>query len=179
MAIETLLGSDTISQGKDKINNNFTYSVPAGGIIMWSGSLTNIPSGWALCDGSSGTPNLVDRFIVGAGSTYSVNDIGGEDTHTLSASEMPSHSHTFSANTSSAGAHSHSLTGNPAGWGAGPNNQGRMRVDANSPANNWNQSTNSTGAHTHSINGTTSASGSNTAHENRPPYFALAFIMKL
>ena len=46
--------------------------IPKGGIIMWSGATTAIPQGWALCDGTNGTPNLRDRFIVGAGSTYAV-----------------------------------------------------------------------------------------------------------
>jgi len=52
-------------------------AVPAGGIIMWSGSIGSIPTGWNLCDGSNGTPNLTDRFIVGAGSSYAVGNTGG------------------------------------------------------------------------------------------------------
>lgn len=49
---------------------------PSGGIIMWSGAVNDIPVGWALCDGSNGTPDLRDRFIVGAGGAYSVGDTG-------------------------------------------------------------------------------------------------------
>jgi hypothetical protein len=57
--------------------------VPSGVITMWSGSIATIPSGWALCDGSNSTPNLKDRFIVGAGSSYQVGVKGGEATHIL------------------------------------------------------------------------------------------------
>lgn len=77
--------------------------VPIGGIIMWSGSTTAIPSGWALCNGSNGTPNLRDRFIVGAGQTYSVGANGGSDVLT----EVPKHSHTFSGSTTTDGKHDH------------------------------------------------------------------------
>jgi hypothetical protein len=66
--------------------------IPAGVILMWSGSIASIPSGWVLCDGANGTPNLRDRFIVGAGSTYGVGATGGSADATL-----PSHTHSLSA----------------------------------------------------------------------------------
>jgi len=52
-------------------------AVPSGGIIMWSGSISSVPSGYYLCDGSNGTPNLKDSFVVGAGNTYAVGNTGG------------------------------------------------------------------------------------------------------
>jgi hypothetical protein len=52
-------------------------AVPAGGIIMWSGSIASIPSGYVLCDGTNGTPNLKDSFVVGSGATYAVGNTGG------------------------------------------------------------------------------------------------------
>lgn len=52
-------------------------NVPQGGIIMWSGSIASIPADWALCDGTNGTPDLRDKFVVGAGSAYNVGDAGG------------------------------------------------------------------------------------------------------
>jgi len=67
--------------------------IPAGIISLWYGSVASIPSGWNLCDGSNGTPDLRDRFVIGAGSTYSVDAIGGEATHVLTESEMPTHRH--------------------------------------------------------------------------------------
>jgi len=76
--------------------------LPRGVIVMWSGSITSIPPGWALCDGETHTapdgtqvttPDLKDRFIVGAGGEYSVGATGGEKYHTLTVAEIPSHYH--------------------------------------------------------------------------------------
>lgn len=77
---------------------------PSGAIAMWSGSEASIPSGWVLCNGLNGTPDLRDRFVVGAGSHYARNDTGGSDTvtttgtvtiagHSLTAAETPLHTH--------------------------------------------------------------------------------------
>lgn len=74
----------------DKIDK---YLCPAGIITMWSGSQSNIPTGWALCNGQNGTPDLRNRFIVGAGDEYNVSSNGGAKTHTITIDEMPSHSH--------------------------------------------------------------------------------------
>ena len=70
------------------------YMVPKGTIVMWYGS--EIPDGWVLCDGDNGTPNLVGRFPLGAikdDEKYGLEKSGGEETHTLTIAEMPSHSH--------------------------------------------------------------------------------------
>jgi type II secretory pathway pseudopilin PulG/microcystin-dependent protein len=73
--------------------------VPVGGIIMWSGSPGSVPAGWALCNGSNGTPNLLDRFVIGAGSSYSANTAGGgERSVTIGIDQMPHHAHGFSDN---------------------------------------------------------------------------------
>ncbi|MCS7227923.1 MAG: phage tail protein, partial [Endomicrobia bacterium] len=93
------------------------YMVPRGAIIMWSGSAASIPAGWALCDGTNGTPDLRDKFIIAAGGTYSPGATGGTTSHThsvdiaafTSAAES-SHTHSInppSATTSSAGSHDH------------------------------------------------------------------------
>ena len=81
--------------GKTIIGNTEYFMVPKGGIIIWSGSVNNIPTGWVLCDGNNGTPNLTDRFVLGAGNNYTVGSTGGEATHTLTIDEMPSHSHEY------------------------------------------------------------------------------------
>ncbi len=52
-------------------------NVPSGGIIVWSGSASAIPSGYVLCNGTNNTPNLQDSFVVGAGNSYLVNAGGG------------------------------------------------------------------------------------------------------
>ena len=63
--------------------------VPSGVIVMWSGTIATVPTGWYLCDGQNGTPNLLDRFIVGAGNLYSMNDTAGS-----SDAVVVSHTHT-------------------------------------------------------------------------------------
>lgn len=67
----------------------------AGTIAMWYGNVANIPEGWVLCDGSNNTPDLRDRFVVGAGSSYNPHDLGGVNSHTLTIDEIPSHNHTY------------------------------------------------------------------------------------
>lgn len=67
-------------------------SVPQGSIIPWYGDKANIPDGFALCDGTKGTPDLRDRFLVGAGSSYSLGAKGGEAMHKLVGAELPSQS---------------------------------------------------------------------------------------
>lgn len=65
-------------------------------IVMWSGSIVSIPAGWVLCDGANGTPDLRDKFIVGAGGTYNPGDTGGAASHTHEFT-LPNHTHTFPA----------------------------------------------------------------------------------
>jgi microcystin-dependent protein len=131
--------------------------IPKGGIIMWSGSISNIPAGWALCDGTNGTPDLRNRFIVGAGSSYAVGATGGEATHVLTINEMPSHSH-------------------PPGTGSSRH----FVVDGSSSDPTYygpaNINVSGLGYITSTATGST---GGGAAHENRPPYYALAYIMKL
>ena len=79
---------------KTIIGNTEYFMIPKGGIIIWSGSANDIPTGWVLCDGSNGTPDLRDRFVLGAGNNYAVGSTGGEATHTLTIDEMPKHNHT-------------------------------------------------------------------------------------
>ncbi|WP_313758483.1 hypothetical protein [Tissierella sp.] len=156
-----------------KENNNIAIGsgVPKGIITMWSGSIASVPSGWTLCDGTNGAPDLRNRFIVGAGSEYNVGNTGGEKGVKLTEAQMPSHSHSSgSLYTTSAGSHSHgfNLTKSagyePFAGGDNPRDSG---------------STSSAGSHTHGVSGSTSSAGSGQPHENRPPYYALAFIMKL
>ena len=156
---------------------------PSGGIILWSGSVASIPSGWLLCNGSSGTPDLRDRFVVGAGSTYAVGATGGAASVTLSTAEIPSHTHTFSGTTDTVGDHTHTINisyspdfdyygNNVTGLNAGQN--GANSVTGQSV----NLTTAGAGNHSHTVSGTTGAAGSGGSHENRPPYYALAYIMK-
>jgi microcystin-dependent protein len=168
-------------------------AVPTGFIGMWSGSLATIPTGWALCDGSGGRPDLRDRFIVGAGSTYSIGATGGANSVSLTEANIPSHTHSFSGSGSSSEAGSHSHTINDPGHTHSYQSQTTPFIAGTGGSYNLSATTSSTGsattgisinsagAHTHSITvtGVVGSTGSGTAHENRPPYFALAFIIKL
>ena len=179
-----------------------TQSMPSGGIIMWSGSIVSIPAGWFLCNGLNGTPNLQDRFVVGAGSTYAVGATGGAATVALTPDQMPGHNHTFSGNTGgqsanhthsggtdSQGAHTHTAFTNRDSGGSSSTSRPTTGNPALTGSNNL--STDSDGAHAHNVwtygasndhshaySGTTSWVGSGWAHENLPPYYALAYIMK-
>lgn len=88
-ASEILDGAATAAQVK--------ALVVRGMIVMWSGAATAIPVGWALCNGSNGTPDLRGKFVLGAGGTYSTGSTGGEATHRLTTGEMPSHSHSVAS----------------------------------------------------------------------------------
>ena len=150
---------------------------PSGGIIMWSGSIANVPSGWYLCDGNNGTPNLTGKFIVHAdadsGGTYAPGDTGGADTVALSEAEMPAHTHTFSGTTNTTGAHTHTVV--TLGLSSAVR---QSEVSPGGILDPYTNTTSSAGNHSHTFSGTTSSTGSGSAHENRPPYYALAYIMK-
>lgn len=93
-------------------NGNWTpvnsVAIPTGVIVMWSGTQASIPNGWALCNGTNGTPDLRDRFILSVadtGTSYDVGATGGAHNYNLSVAQLPSHS--FTGTTSSDGNHSH------------------------------------------------------------------------
>ncbi len=121
-------------------------SIPNGIIVMWSGSASSIPSGWALCNGqtvgSSATPDLRGMFIVGSGGTYSTGDTGGSESVVLTTSDLPSHTHTISAHTHNIGNHGHS-------------------VDSHS--HNIGNHTHSVGDHWHNFSGSATGNTGNTA----------------
>lgn len=171
----------------------FTVSMK-GVIVMWSGSADNIPEGWALCDGTNGTPDLRDRFIVGAGREYAVGDTGGAKEVTLTTAQMPKHSHTGSTN--SAGSHTHTGTTNTAGAHSHSYTRysyvdrvSQITLTANALIGTRTENTSSAGAHSHTLNidsagdhthtVTTNEAGGGQPHENRPPYYALCFIMRV
>lgn len=80
-------GGESVEQAE------YLVKAPIGTIVIWSGAEDSIPSGWHLCDGTSGTPDLRDKFILGAGASYGVGATGGEENHTLAIEEIPSHAH--------------------------------------------------------------------------------------
>ena len=145
--------------------------VPIGGIIMWSGSVATIPSSWALCNGTNGTPNLQDRFLVGAGSGYAVGATGGSANATL-----VSHSHTGTTGGQSAD-HTHTFSTYQDDYAFLSNNQPPPGFGRDGTGTvNWGTSGTSNN-HTHDF--TTSTQGSSATNANLPPYYALAFIMRV
>jgi microcystin-dependent protein len=156
--------------------------IPSGGIIMWSGAVSAIPSGWVLCNGSNSTPDLRNRFVVGAGSTYAVNATGGSDSVTLSTANLPAHNHSFSGSgtTNTEGDHTHPNVAKPHPFDSGRDGDSGSNSVGLLEGQTLGNSTGAAGSHNHTvtISGTTGNTGDGTAHENRPPYYALAYIMK-
>lgn len=134
--------SDDISDRRPLVGMS---TVPSNAIVMWSGAIGDIPTGWTLCDGTNGAPNLQNRFIVGAGDQYAVDAAGGADEVQLTEAELASHSHQADFDETDGGSGNVSLM-NAAG------DEGTASVDS---------------------------AGGDEPHENRPPYYALAYIMKL
>lgn len=142
------------------VTTALTTVFPSGGIILWSGSVASIPSGWYLCNGSNSTPDLRDKFIVGAGSTYAVGATGG-------SADAVVVSHTHTATVTDPG-HTHGLDTrkDAAGGGAGEyvNYNTTKTININTATTGITVS-----------NSTTGVSGTNA---NLPPYYALCYIMK-
>lgn len=157
-------------------NNNsiattaFVRSIlPAGVVLMWSGSIATIPSGWLLCDGTNGTPDLRNRFIVGAGSTYAVSSTGGS-----ADAIVVSHTHTATSSVTDPG-HTHGTTpASPLVGTAQQNAPGGAVANPGTPATlSINSAT--TGI---SVSTSIASAGSSGTNANLPPYYALAYIMK-
>jgi hypothetical protein len=134
----------------------------AGMIMLWSGSSGTIPSGWLLCDGSNSTPDLRNRFVVGATSTYAVGTTGGSANAIVVA-------HTHTGTTSTVGDHVHTANAGLSDFDAGPFGGGRAQITQT-------LTTNPAGAHNHTF--TTGSTGSSGTNANLPPYYALCYIMK-
>lgn len=142
-------------------------TIPAGMISLWYGAIGSVPAGWYLCDGSNGTPDLRDRFVVGAGSTYSVSQTGGS-----TDAIVVSHTHTATSTVTDAG-HTHGFSSNVL---ANPGNiqqtgSGAFVGGTSLPATQ----TATTGITVATTNASAGVSGTNA---NLPPYYALAYVMK-
>ena len=146
----TIVGSTVPAPGTQ---NNL---LPIGSIIIWSGTVVSIPTGWQLCDGTNGTPDLRDRFVVGASQdsggvsmtnvSGTLTQTGGEAKHTIPIDEMPVHSHGLK------------IVGNLRGGGS----DGQPRWDGGVIRSDVIQN-----------------AGGGQPHNILPPYYALCFIMKI
>lgn len=150
---------------------------PRGIIVMWSGATNAIPTGWALCNGQDGTPDLRDRFVIGAGSTYGVGAKGGSKDAVVVAHTHTQAEHSHTATTNSTGAHTHTVP-----FVSGTTGTARISGTA-SNGDTKTVTTSSAGAHSHTVtvaNATPAinSTGVDGADKNLPPYYALAYIMK-
>lgn len=148
--IQTQLNA--ITSDITQLNTDVAAAVPSGMIMMWSGASNAIPSGYVLCDGTNSTPDLRDRFVVGAGSTYAVGATGGSASVTLTTAQLPAHTHTYT----DSNVLQQSLP------------SGGIDIDFN----------NTTWDPNGLLNKTTGSTGSGSSHENRPPYYSLCYVMK-
>jgi len=155
---------------KAYVDTTVAAAVPTGVILMWSGTIANIPSGWYLCDGTNGTPNLTDRFVIHAdadsGGTNNVGVSGGSKT--ITAANMPQHNHSVSITTSSNGSHNHTYAttyGSTAGSYPRADKSNTTTINTSTAPN-----------HNHTVSGNTGNKGSGTNY--MPKYYALAFIQK-
>ena len=148
---------------------------PIGLIAMWYGTLDNMPTGWWLCDGTHGTPDLRDRFVMGAGSSYGTNTTGG-----YTDACLPSHDHggggAISGSTTAAGNHTHASFGEGAPNGGGA--AGVPNFGGNTPRD---PAVQAAGEHTHDFSGSyaIAAAGEDPTGRNIPPFYALAYIMRI
>ena len=142
-----------------------TPTLPTGCIVLWSGAVGSIPSGFYLCNGANGTPDLRDRFIVGAGSSYSVAQTGGS-----ADSIVVSHNHTATS-TSTVTDPGHTHTSNASSQSGGPQsgygNAGGSNATINSAVTGITVATSTTNV----------AAGTSGTGANNPLYYALAYIM--
>lgn len=147
-------------------NSTPTVSVPVGIIEIWTGTIATIPSGWELCDGLDGRPNLLDQFIRGVPNAVTeAGATGGAVNITLTIAEMANHSHTLTETP-----HSH--------------NSKMGTTDANNSGISQGSSTNypvgfqfiTRGA---SVNPSVGNTGGGTSHNNIPPFFEVAYIIKV
>ena len=154
---------------------------PSGGIIMWSGTIATIPSGWFLCNGSNSTPDLRNRFVIGAfqdttGVAYTT--VTGADTQTGGTKDAitVSHTHTATSTVTDAG-HSHALT-NYGSAQAGDDNGGAPVMASTGYGTGRSPNPTNTATTGITVATTNTSSGSSGTNQNLPPYYALAFIMK-
>ena len=179
--------------------NTLNIGIPIGTIAIWSGALATIPDGWQICDGTNGTRDLRNRFVVGAGSTYSPSATGGS-----ADAALPSHTHTATSTSTFTGAalgtHSHGVTDNghthtvtntggahnaavpggnyAAGSGFGGTAQGSASSTSTTGISIQAQSA-GTPSGTVVTSTTLSTEGVSGIDANLPPYMALYYIQKM
>lgn len=178
-------GYSTIPQSTDPL-----FLVPSGGIMMWHGLIANIPAGWVICDGNNGTPDLEDRFVVGAPAATEAGGLTGETTHIHPA--HANHVFTQPGNHASLADHAHDQTvytgssfldkGSTQLFGAGTsvnmfNQYSRTSTTSNSRSPDLTKAVSAGTPNAHSGGGV-DAHSAHDSPNSRPPFFVILFIMK-
>jgi len=152
--------------------------LPPGVIVMWSGTLASIPSGWALCDGGEHegaiAPDLRDSFVYGASNGEDPGATGGAATHSHTYSDLPQHTHTASC--SVAGQHSHSYTDADVSRGVSSGSNYTAMLKS---THTYYTSSDGDHSHTITIDDAGQASCVTDDASTLPPYYKVAFIIKL
>ena len=158
--------TNTLKVGNIVDSSGNASAFVTGMIILWYGDTSNIPGGWVLCNGSNSTPDLRDRFVIGAGNNFNSGNTGGNNSITLSEANLPSHRHYVVSN---------SFGGqNRTNSNVSANNQVAKGTGAGNLYESYNLA--STGGSASA--GRSSSVGSGTAIDNKPLYHALCYIMK-
>lgn len=175
--------------------NTLNIGMPIGTIALWSGALATIPDGWQICDGTNGTVNLRDRFVVGAGSLYNPGTTGGS-----ADAALPSHTHTATSTSTFTGTqlptHGHGLNdpghrhfvkegtflqNSGAGFATGTDisNPRSVATTTVTTGISVNDQTAGTPSGTVVTSTTLSTEGVTASNRNLPPYYALYYIQKM
>lgn len=197
--VETRLTSEDVENAVNAPSVFSPSMVPVGGIVMYGGVLASLPANWKVCDGTAGTPDLRDKFIVGVSGTKALAATGGSAdavvvSHDHAASTgSESADHTHSGTTSAVGDHQHvsvagggTADGSALGTSAGSSYPTPWGFASGSPS----QSTSAAGGHSHSFTSggrsaahthsvTVTAIGVSGADKNLPPYYALYYIKRV
>jgi microcystin-dependent protein len=179
-----IVNSDISVNGELFLSGGNLGGVPIGCILMWSGSVANIPIYWRLCDGNNNTPNLMNRFIVGGGGDYDVDNSGGAVDKTLTESNLPSHNHHVNAQSVTAAAdgnHRHYWQASRQLAGRDDdNNTAELSKGDRAAGDTMTKYTNYAGNHSHTVaipSHNTNDTGSGASFNILPPYYALCYII--
>jgi len=177
--------------------------VPVGGIILWAGALGTLPGNWEICDGNNGTPDLRNRFVLGAGDSYIVGNTGGAESVNLahdhessgaagtSSTETNNHGHTVSGNTGAGLAHTHELVTDENKWLVQVYNNDKLPQEERDYFHKHTLTSDAESSHVHSVPNANAANASHShtigfdgdelsgSQDIRPPYYALAYVMRV